>query len=196
MEIKSKDIQFIEGTTHYLISAPHGHIHRRPSLSFGDYKQEEPYTDEICKEIVEGTSSNGIIMIKDSEYDPNFHELDSNEYKSLVKEIVKEKKIQKFIDIHGSREDFPYDITIFYKSRFSKSKNLAYSMLEVLDKGKLKGISVGILRFPEDKFETLSEFVAEKLKIPAIQMEIAPYIREDEKLREYLIENFITGLVS
>jgi hypothetical protein len=40
--------------------------------------------------------------------------------------------------------------------------------------------------------ETLGEYVATKLRVPSVQIEISRYIRDDEQLRESFIKNLST----
>jgi DNA primase large subunit len=81
------------------------------------------------------------------------------------------------------------DIAIYYKTRFRKSIDLAKEISEVLNKGKLKGLNIQILRLPEENRETLTEYLASTLRIPAVQIEIARYLRDDARLREEIVAN-------
>ena len=65
----------------------------------------------------------------------------------------------------------------------------AQSISEGLNKGELKGASIFLFRFLDNDQETLGEYVASKLRVPSVQIEIARYIREDEILRNAFIEN-------
>lgn len=58
-----------------------------------------------------------------------------------------------------------------------------------LGHGELRGINVSVLRLLDNNQETITEFVASNLRIPAIQIEVARYIREDESLRNSFVEN-------
>lgn len=184
----STQFQIIQGDNPILFSAPHGFAHRRPSLNVG-YKVAEPYTDEIVKKVCEETQAWGIYLSNECDFDPNYHKERKNIYKQKIKEIVAENKIKKLIDIHGMKDSEYFDIGIYYTTRFSKSLQLAYEIEELLDKGKLKGLNIQILRFFDNDQETIGEYSASKLRIPAVQIEIARYIREEEHLRECLIEN-------
>ena len=189
------EYQIINGTAPFLISAPHSYGHKRPRLNC-TYKLAEPFTDVICQQICKETQSTGIYLSKDCEYDPNFFNLENNQYKKEVRDICKKEKKKIFLDFHGLNEKHEYDIGIYYLSRFSKSNRIAKEIRDILDNGELKGLNIQILRFPENDQETLSEFVASKLKIPALQIEIARYIREDEELRETLVKSISNYLNS
>lgn len=179
--------EVIEGKLKYLFSAPHPHPHRRPSLT-RKYKEHEEYTDDIVKEICKKTGAWGIYIKDQVEYDPNFHRK-NNPYKKDIEKIVKKNDIEAFVDIHGLCDEHMIDVAIYYKTRFLNSIRLAERISDVLDKGELKGLNTQILRLPEEKRETLTEFVASKLRIPAVQIEIAKYLRHDKELREEIVKN-------
>lgn len=180
--------EIIEGKKPVLLSAPHAYIHKRPNLSMV-YRQGERYTDNIVRNICELTGTWGIILTEDVEYDPNFYKEKNNPYKQAIRKIVRENKIEQFIDIHGLSLDKYYDIAIYYPNRFTKSKDFADLVKDGMGKGSLYGTSVSLLKFYNDSQEALCEFLAQRMRVPAIQMEIARYIREDKKLRNSFIEN-------
>lgn len=182
------DVKIIEGKLPILFSAPHMHPHKRPSLS-GSYKGAEACTETIVENICKDINCFGIVQSSETNYDPNFHKEKNNPYKQKVREIVREGKFEYFIDIHGLRDGAGYDIGIYYPTRFDRSMALAQGISEGLIKGELKGASIYIFRFLDNEQETLGEYVASKLRIPSIQIEIARYIREDETLRNSFIEN-------
>lgn len=183
-----KDFKIVEGENKVLISAPHADLHRRPNL-LKKYEVGEKYTQDIVQELCNLTQSNGIMLVQKVEYDPNYHKLIDNPYKKEVERIVKEKKIKRFIDIHGLRNIYDIDIAIYYKTRFSKSFRMAQELEKYIDNGQLSGINIQILRLLDNDQETLTEYVADKLRLPAIQVEIAKYLREDIELRKSLLAN-------
>jgi hypothetical protein len=183
-----KNYEVIQGDTNYLFSAPHPYPHRRPSL-VKKYKVHEQYTDDIVRDICRKSNSFGIYIKDQVDYDPNYHKK-NNPYKKEVEKIITENKIKNFIDIHGLCDEHMIDIAIYYKTRFRKSVLLAEEISEKLNRRKLKGLNIQILRLPEnDSSETLTELVASKLRVPAIQIEIARYIRKDKELREAFVMN-------
>ncbi len=179
----------IDGKIKYLFSAPHPYPHRRPSFA-RKYKEREEYTDDIVQAVCKKSKGFGIYTKDKVEYDPNYHK-SGNPYKKEVKKIVNENNIEQFIDIHGLSDEHMIDIAIYYKSRFSNSIKLAKKTIEALDQGKLRGLNIQIFRLPENRQESLTEFSASKLRVPAVQIEIARYIRKDKELREELIKNLV-----
>lgn len=188
MENKSASYRIIEGSIPVLVSAPHVFAHRRPSLTMS-YKTGEAWTDTIVEEICANTGAWGIVLVSECEYDPNYHVLNDNEYKKIVGKIIEENKIKKFIDFHGLSNEHEYDVGIYYPTKFSNSIKLAQDMCDCINKCDLEGSSACILRFLDNDQETLGEYVASKMRVPSVQLEIARYIREKEKLRNCLIEN-------
>lgn len=191
--METAQFQIIDGKIPVLISAPHVFPHRRPTLN-GSYKLGEPYTDDIVKSVQANTSCFAIYLLKECDYDPNYHKASKNEYKKNVKEIVNKNKIERFIDIHGLKDGNDYDIGIYYPTRFSKSLEFAREVEYGLNKGELNGINISLFRFLDNGQETLGEYTASKLRIPSVQIEVARYIREDEKLREALVKN-LSGVI-
>ena len=186
--METAQFQIIEGKTPVLFSAPHAFPHRRPTI-IGNYKLGESLTDKIVQELCGECHSFGIYLLKECDYDPNYHKEKENEYKRKVKEIIRENKIERFIDIHGLKENQNYDIGIYYTTRFSKSLEFAYEVEQGLNKGELSGINICVFRFLDNGQESLGEYVASKLRVPAIQLEVARYVRGDENLRRALVKN-------
>ncbi len=153
------------------------------------YKQPEPYTDTIVRELCANTKSFGIILDSELEYDPNYHKERRNVYKKEVRQIIEENKIKYFIDIHGVLDDCGYDIGIFCATKYSKSMKIARLISEKIGRRKLLGLNTQIFKLPNSMGESLAEFVASKLRVPAIQIEVAKYIREDEVLFKAFVEN-------
>jgi len=183
----------IEGKKNILLSAPHVYAHRRPKLSMG-YKLGEPLTDTIVEDVCRNINSWGIVLKDESDFDANYHKEDDNPYKQEVKLIVKKQKIKYFLDIHGLKDGQMYDIAIYYPTQFRKSIELARSIKNGLDKGKLKGVNIAIFRFLDNHQETLGEYCANNLRVPSVQIEISKYIRESQKLRDELVNNLSTVL--
>jgi hypothetical protein len=185
--METAQFKVIEGKVPVLISAPHVYPCKRPNIS-GIYKPGEVYTRDIVEQVCADTGAFGIYLNDECNYDPNYHKERKNEYKQTVRDLIKKYKIERFIDIHGLKE-CSYDIGLYYTTRFSKSLNFAYEIEKRLNHGKLSGINIEIFRFLDNGQETLGEFVASKMRVPSVQIEIARYIRNEEELRESFIKN-------
>ncbi len=191
--METANFNVIEGNKKILISAAHAYPHKRPALTCG-YKGAEEYTDQITKDLCSNLSCFGIYLTSDCEYDPNYHKLKRNEYKQKITDIVKQNGIQRVIDIHGLRDYSRYDVGIYYTTRFRRSIEFAQRIAEGLDKGALKGINIGIFRFYDNEQESIGEYVASQLRIPAIQIEIERYIRKDDQLKKEFVNNLVKVL--
>jgi hypothetical protein len=97
--------------------------------------------------------------------------------------LIKKKHIRYFIDLHGLSNQHNFDIGIYYKNKFLNSKKLAFNMANKLNAGELKHALVYVKLFKDNTQETLAEYVCSKLNIPAIELEIAWDLLEDELLR-------------
>jgi hypothetical protein len=122
-------------------------------------------------------------------YDPNYDDLSKNEYKAEIAALIRQMKIKYFFDLHGLSDEHQYDFGVFYGLRFSKSKKLAYAFASAMNSGALRHSVVQILNLVYNDQETLTEFVVRRLRIPALQIEVARYIRDDDDLRGALIKN-------
>lgn len=187
-------VKIIKGSIPVLLSAPHVYPHKRPSLTMS-YKKGESCTDKVVEEICVRTGAWGVIQSEETTFDPNWHRLKDNPYKQAIADIVSKENISKFIDIHGLADEYEYDLGIYYPTKFIKSIRLATDIAKVVDKEKLRGMNICIFRFPKDLRHTLGEYVADKLRVPSVQLEIARYIREDEKLRGIFVQNISKYLV-
>ncbi len=192
---KSSDFEIIKGKQPILFSAPHVYNHKRPSLS-SKYKQSEPWTEYILKNICLESQSYGIYTTRELDYDPNYYKITENEYKKNVRDLIKKKKIKYFFDIHGLSDEHQYDFGIYYVNRYSNSKKLAYALADALNKGSLRNCLIQILNIPVGKQEPLTQFASSELKVPSIQIEISRYIRERDNLREGVIKNFCEFLTT
>lgn len=184
----SKSIKVVKGKLPILFSAPHVYQHKRPHLE-GKYKQREEFTDQIGIQIANEIDAFSISTTQTLEYDPNYHKLQDNEYKTELKKIVKENKIKYVIDLHGLSDMHPYDVGVFFKREYKKSREFGYYLAQGLAKGKLNDAMIYVFNFLDNEQETISEFACDKLRVPAVQLEIAWYIREDDVLRAQFTSN-------
>ena len=182
-----ESFEIVDGKVKILISAPHVFPHRRPDSEV--LKKSEEYTDYIARNICSEANCLGIVDNGLQKEDPNYYLEIRNDFKSKIRQIVKQEKIKYVLDIHGLKDNRPYDFAIYCKKSYKKSKELAYLVADALNNGVLKECLFQIKYFNDDNQETISEFCADKLKVPAVQIKIARYVREDEKLRRTVIEN-------
>lgn len=186
-----------KGKIPILVSAPHAFAHKRPSIEH-NYKVEEKFTDTIAKKITQIIPVSSIFSTASQEFDPNFYPRKISPYKNEVASIVDSGRIEFMLDIHGLSETKAYDFGIYYPLKFYKSMRIARNMAEFLAQKELRGTTIQILNFPKTFGESLSECVASNSGVPAVQIEIARYIREDDYLLNVVatrIADFIKTLV-
>ncbi len=181
-----KGFEIINGKLPILLSAPHVLNHYRSTLTMS-YKQAEPYTDEIVKEVARRLNCYAIFATEELDYDPNSSKIENNPYKREVGRIMKEKKIKIILDIHGLSDKHNFDLAIFYATRYRNAKKLAYKIANGLNKEELREILIQMRNFKDNNNETICEFVNKNYKAIALQLEIARYIREDISLKTKLI---------
>jgi hypothetical protein len=178
------NITIIEGKLPILISAPHVFPQPRKTLDGIKLKVGEQFTSDIMRDICERTNCFGIMLNSEADYDPNFDKYSDNEYKQAVKKMKKDFDLQYFIDLHGLKDSYQFDVGIFIKKKYENSKKLAYKIADDLNRADFNGALITIHNFHSTNTqETLSEYVCTKLNIPAVQIEIARYIRDEEDLR-------------
>jgi hypothetical protein len=195
-----EQIKIIEGKIPVLILAGHAHTHRRPNL-MGNYKLAEPWTDYIARNVAKSSGAHAIYLNTEVDYDPNVHSIEENPFKQAVAEFCSNHKVDYIFDLHGLNDKHQFDIGVFYGNRYAKSKQLAFDLADELNGGKLKDLLAQVFNFSDDYFDngeqkTLTQFVVEKYKASGVQVEIARYIREDEMLRNALIEGMSRFIIS
>ncbi|HVX92699.1 MAG TPA: hypothetical protein VHA74_01130 [Candidatus Dojkabacteria bacterium] len=193
--MKSESFKVLEGKNPVLLSAPHAFNHYRSNIN-QVYKAGEPVTDDIVRRVAANIDCYGIFTTQEMDYDPNSTSELLNIYQREVEQILKDKKIKYFIDIHGLNDKYDYDMAIYYPFRFSKSQRFADRIKTSLMENMEKHLNIQVLNFPENQDNTLSINVSHKLRVPSIQIEVARYIREDEFLLEKFIEAFEKSLLS
>ncbi|MBD3329855.1 hypothetical protein GF357_05170 [Candidatus Dojkabacteria bacterium] len=178
-----------------MISAPHVFAHKRPALE-NRYKVEEEFTDKLARIIADRIPVYSVVSLQAQKFDPNFYSKNESPYKREISSIISRNKIDLMVDIHGLDPLLHYDFAIYYPLKYYKSMKAAKVLKDHLQSGSLRGSIVHLLNFPNDDGETLSEFAASQKKIPAVQLEVAKYIRQDDELLDLTAEQIITFLKS
>lgn len=190
-------IMVSQGVRPILISASHGSLHLRNSNE-QILRQAEINTLNIAKALSDKIGGFFIGANSQLDYDPNFDPKSRNTYKKTVEQIIKENKIKYFIDIHGLSDRYLYDFGFYFERSFRNSRKLAVTISNGIVSKELRGSISQILYFPIGFGESVSSFVCKNFKIPAIQIEVARYIREDEILTESfvgVVSQSIKGLI-
>jgi gamma-glutamylcyclotransferase (GGCT)/AIG2-like uncharacterized protein YtfP len=169
----SSGMVFLRGDAPMLVTAPHATRH----LRMNKLKQEEGYTGAISVILHSLTGSYALYTHWASKSDPNFY--DDAPFKKKLEKIVRKFGIRFVLDLHGTRVQKNKDLYpgIGNNGEFLIGKDFYLHKLE--DSAKSNGLIIGGLNFfPASIQMTVTKFVATKLRIPAMQIEI------NEKLRE------------
>lgn len=149
-----------------LVSAPHSVRHFRHKK----IKMSDQFTGSIVYLLNQLTGCHAIAVTKLYGGDPNFD--DPCIYKERIAEICEREKLKFVIDIHGAAREREFDVDFGMnggKTLLGKSK-----MLELIERNFQ---DFGLSRTSHDYFaasgpNTIANYVARELGIPAVQIEI------------------------
>lgn len=163
-----EDFKVIKGNIPIMLSAPHSVNQERN----GKVKKADIYTGAIVKYLTEMTGCYGIYKIK-TKGDPNYYK--NNQYKRMVKDIIKKDSIKYFIDIHGLSNKWGVDIDIGTDNGETIDKSI-----ECKIKNKFIGNNLRVIEnYPYDGGgNTVTKYVSQVCKIPSIQLEISYKYRQ------------------
>jgi gamma-glutamylcyclotransferase (GGCT)/AIG2-like uncharacterized protein YtfP len=172
----SNELIFLKGDIPVLITAPHATSH----LRMNKLKYEEEYTGAISVVLHILTGSHTLYTNCALKTDPNFYE--HTPFKERIREIVEEFGIRFVIDLHGTRTQTNNDIYpgIGKRGEFLLGNQKYFSLLE--ESTKAYGLTLGGLHvFSASRQMTVTKFVSQNLKIPAMQLEINRELRNPQE---------------
>ena len=189
----SSDFTYLNGKQGVLITAPHSTNHIR----LGKLKRFETFTAAIAALLNSKTKCHSLYTNCISEIDPNYYQ--SSPFKTKIKDITSDKKINFLVDLHGTSEKHKMDIYpgIGYEKEFLLGNVHIFEILK--ESAKVNDIKVGSLnKFRAVKQDTIAKFGARVLKIPSIQLEINKNFRKPlEKPKEFInLINFLSDLTT
>ena len=151
-----------------LLSAPHSVEHLRE----GNLKIAEEETGAIVQIIAELANCSCIYKTYNNNDDANY-DIERNEYKEKIIEIIKDNNIKVLIDMHGASNKHEFDIEIGTDN--NKNLNGNNEILDLLIR-KLKNNGIEKIyvdsRFKASSIHTICKYVSSNVNIPCIQMEI------------------------
>lgn len=162
---------YLEGNIPILISAPHAVRHIRGK----NIKPSDEFTGSLVYLLQSLTGCHGLAVTKLYGGDPNWDK--DCIYKEKISQIWREHDIQLVLDIHGAARTHPFDVdigTMRGRSLLEKSHLLSVVRNKFAEAG-LNGISID--HFSAGEKNTVTKFVAEELKIPALQIELNKQFR-------------------
>jgi len=160
---------YLSGKIPILISAPHSVRHFRKKL----IKSSDEFTGSLVYLLHQITGCHTIAMTKLYGGDPNWD--NPCLYKDAIENITKEHKIKMVIDIHGAGRDRNFDIdlgTMKGKSLLLKPQIASWVEDKLVEEGFSHVSSNFFSAAGQEGQYTVTRFVAEKLQIPAMQLEI------------------------
>ncbi|HWQ43749.1 MAG TPA: hypothetical protein VN456_17190 [Desulfosporosinus sp.] len=157
---------FVLGNLPVLVSAPHAVRHYRQKK----VKMSDQFTGSIVYLLNQLTDCHAIATTKLYGGDPNSD--DPCIYKARIAEICEMKKVKFVLDIHGAAREREFDVDFGTNS----GRNILGKarILETLEHN-FQGF--GLSRISHDHFaatgrNTIANYVARELRIPAVQVEI------------------------
>lgn len=169
---KQEDIVWISlGRLPVLVSAPHAVRHVRQKK----IKMSDEFTGSIAYLISKLTGCHGIATTKLYGGDPNVD--NPCIYKDKIAEICKREKVKFILDIHGAAREREFNVDF----GTNQGKNLLHktTVLEMLVRNFQ---AFGLTKISTDYFaasgsNTIANYAARELQIPALQLEINKQFR-------------------
>lgn len=173
-----RTFEVIEGKIPVLLSAPHS----VRQLREGKIKGKDKYTGAITIELAKQTNSFAIYKTYNNQDDASY-DIENNEYKEEVLELIAKHNIKVFLDIHGAKDtdEFEVDIGTDEKRNLNGKAQILESLIKNL---KEKGITkIGIdKKFKACTMHTLTKKIASSTNIACMQIEIIRKYRDLEQV--------------
>lgn len=186
------DYVYIEGTENcnILLSIPHC----LRQIRDGDIKKQEEFTGAMGKYIAKKTGCH-LIHKMNMFGDANYDEEEKSEYKRKVREIIEDKSIRFFIDIHGMPNIRNIDICIATDDGNNiNNTDLDFRLINIL-KQHFPSVSL------DDPFDgrrntSLVKWVNEEFLIPALQIKFSDNLCHSDDIAYFtqLMTEFIDYL--
>ena len=149
-----------------LVSAPHAVRHYRQKK----IKMSDQFTGSIVYLLNKLTGCHAIAVTKLYGGDPNFD--NPCIYKERIAEICNGRKVKFFLDIHGAARESEFDVD--FGTNGGKTLLIKTNMSKLVERNFQ---DFGLSRISHDHFatsgpNTIANFVAHELGIPALQIEI------------------------
>lgn len=191
---KERAFDVVKGKIPIIVSAPHS----VKQLREGKIKEAENQTGAIVSILAEETGCFAIYKTYNKQDDANY-DIENNEYKEEIKQIVKENDVKILLDIHGAKDehDFDIDLGTAYGENINNKIEVLDRLKDCFKKYKIKNVTEN-KTFKADSIKTISKYINEETKIPCIQLEISWKYRNLDNLDniERLIESLKEFILS
>ncbi|OGZ60987.1 MAG: hypothetical protein A2919_00595 [Candidatus Spechtbacteria bacterium RIFCSPLOWO2_01_FULL_43_12] len=182
--MKHDNINIIEGSSPVLISAPHA-VPIKKNVDGRIYtRKAEKKVSEIVNVLAQNTGAWGIHTVSKGSLEGWKQEI-YGIYKKNVRQIVRSRGVSLVVDIHAAKSDRPfyidYDFVLPNKHPHDRAVEsmFCHHYLQYFPSHKL---SRGYYREEKGSGKnTLTFYVRNYLKIPAIQIEINKTLKQDEE---------------
>lgn len=166
---------FLEGDFPVLVTCPHSTAHTR----MGKLKRHEFYTAALGTIAHSALGCHCLYACREQETDPNYY--DDCDFKTVVGEILSEKKIRLVVDLHGTgnerAEDLFPGVGIEREFLLGNPDILDMFYASAKEHGIVAGAS-GV--FSAARQMTVAKFAAVRFSVPAIQIEMSDRLRMPE----------------
>lgn len=187
---EEQTFEVIEGKIPVLLSAPHS----VRQLREGKIKGKDRYTGVITIELAKQTNSFAIYKTYNNQDDASY-DIENNEYKEKVLELINKHNIKVFLDIHGAKDtdEFDVDIGTDEKRNLNGKTQILENLIKNLNE---KGITkIGIdKKFKACTMHTLTKKIASSTNIACMQIEITRKYRDLEQVEK--MEKVINAIKS
>lgn len=151
-----------KGDNKVIITAPHTMIQYKED----GIKLNEPYTKAIAMYVANKTNSGYLIKNKDTGIDSNHSEQD--EFKDQLLELIKEKKTNLILDIHGAKNDRVFDVELGNLSNLSSDFSVVRELEDAFNE---QGFN-NIVKNDPFKGGSITKTIYENTDCDIIQVEI------------------------
>ncbi len=171
--------RYIPGRIDVLLSAPHAAAHSRN----GHLKEEDEYTAALARFVGEQTGAHVLYVRRKLDHDPNYDQCSL--YKTKLGEIIRSQHIRCVIDLHGASDHHDFGIELGTMHGQSFEEHLELVLVAFAEQGfTLDGQGLGRLVL-DGNFtagggthqETITRYVWETFKVPAMQVELNSRVR-------------------
>lgn len=172
---ETEGVHFIRGHAPIIVTAPHATAHVR----LGKLKRQEFYTGALAVLLHSLTGCHVLYTDRLSEADPNY--TDDAPFKRKLSEIAGTCRLDFLLDVHGTGSERSGDVFpgIGIEGEFLRERRSALDELRF--SAASNDISLGSRDvFPAARQMTVTRYAANKLGVPAIQLEINRSLRQPE----------------
>ena len=187
---QKESFKTIEGKIPVLISAPHS----VRQLREGKIKGKDQLTGAMVIEIAKQTQCFGMYKTHNNQDDASY-DIENNNYKEKVLQIIYENQIQIFLDIHGAKntEQFDVDIGTDEKRNLNGKTEILNNLIKELKRNEIKNIGID-KKFKANTLHTLTKKIAINTNIACMQIEFTKKYRDINQIQN--LEKALNAIIN